>query len=579
MESSRWPQHSQPLVTLRAITSPEGLCCTLVTTPPLPAPSSQILSKSSSFSSPTLAFCVRKASRRFFCCSSSSSSSSFFCKSTRLALERGGGDGRCSEMMENHPLTCPEPPQWDHLEKSLPSTHSPSGEELGSSQVFWESQGTGRILGPLKRQQQMLLPVPGSQGHFQQLVLTEDEKKLLLKEGVTLPTQLPLTKYEERVLKKIRRKIRNKQSAQESRKKKKEYIDGLESRMLACTAQNQELQRKVLHLEKQNSSLLEQLKKLQAMVVQSSNKAAQTGTCLAVRGASKAWEMVSSLPLNPLPSAVPWHGSSQLCVLLPGTREPQGSVPCPSPQRGASGGLSVCPTPSPHHRVCQSPVLHRATEPPEQSVPLSPSSRDPGSLPRPPALWTWPMAVAGPRCTWRVSGDSAIPVLLLSSWGQCQPCPSPVPSGAVPTLSCSCPLRGSASPVLLLSPRGQCQPCPSPVPSGDSAQPCPAPVPLGGSANPVLLLSPWGQCQPCPAPVPSGGSASPVLLLSPWGQCQPCPSPVPSGAVPTLSFSCPPGGSASPVLLLSPLLSLCPCPQLPAAASPAPRSSVTSRLP
>ncbi|XP_057277184.1 cyclic AMP-responsive element-binding protein 3-like protein 3 isoform X2 [Pezoporus wallicus] len=131
------------------------------------------------------------------------------------------------------------------------------------------------------------LPVHSSllrqnQGQFQELVLTEDEKKLLAKEGVSLPTQLPLTKYEERVLKKIRRKIRNKQSAQESRKKKKEYIDGLESRMSACTAQNQELQRKVLHLEKQNSSLLEQLKKLQALVVQSSNKAAQTGTCVAV---------------------------------------------------------------------------------------------------------------------------------------------------------------------------------------------------------------------------------------------------------------------------------------------------------
>ncbi|XP_044803889.2 cyclic AMP-responsive element-binding protein 3-like protein 3 isoform X3 [Bubalus bubalis] len=121
---------------------------------------------------------------------------------------------------------------------------------------------------------------PGT-GHCQELVLTEDEKKLLAKEGITLPTQLPLTKYEERVLKKIRRKIRNKQSAQESRKKKKEYIDGLETRMSACTAQNQELQRKVLHLEKQNLSLLEQLKKLQAIVVQSTSKSAQTGTCIA----------------------------------------------------------------------------------------------------------------------------------------------------------------------------------------------------------------------------------------------------------------------------------------------------------
>ncbi|XP_049588235.1 cyclic AMP-responsive element-binding protein 3-like protein 3-A isoform X3 [Syngnathus scovelli] len=124
-------------------------------------------------------------------------------------------------------------------------------------------------------------PQPFQQS-IQELILNEDEQKLLAKEGVTLPSQLPLTKYEERILKKIRRKIRNKQSAQESRKKKKEYIDGLESRMAACSAHNQELQRKVSQLEKCNISLMEQLRRLQALVMNTSNKPAQTGTCVLV---------------------------------------------------------------------------------------------------------------------------------------------------------------------------------------------------------------------------------------------------------------------------------------------------------
>ncbi|CAG01357.1 unnamed protein product [Tetraodon nigroviridis] len=121
-----------------------------------------------------------------------------------------------------------------------------------------------------------------AQQSVQELILNEDEKKLLAKEGVTLPNQLPLTKSEERILKKIRRKIRNKQSAQESRKKKKEYIDGLESRMAACNSHNQELQRKVSQLEKCNMSLMEQLRRLQALVMNTSNKPAQTGTCVLV---------------------------------------------------------------------------------------------------------------------------------------------------------------------------------------------------------------------------------------------------------------------------------------------------------
>ena len=86
------PCHWPPL-TFLAMMRPEGLCWTLVTTPPFPAPSSEILSKSSSVSSPTLAVGVRKASSRFFCCSSSSSSSSFFWRSTKFALQRPQGQG------------------------------------------------------------------------------------------------------------------------------------------------------------------------------------------------------------------------------------------------------------------------------------------------------------------------------------------------------------------------------------------------------------------------------------------------------------------------------------------------------
>ncbi|KAJ8011655.1 hypothetical protein DPEC_G00060510 [Dallia pectoralis] len=122
----------------------------------------------------------------------------------------------------------------------------------------------------------------GSQQSLQELVLNEDEKKLLAKEGVHLPSQMPLTKHEERVLKKIRRKIRNKQSAQESRRKKREYVDSLEGRMEACSTHNLELQRKVHILEETNTSLLEQLARLQTLLPNVSSKPAQKGTCILI---------------------------------------------------------------------------------------------------------------------------------------------------------------------------------------------------------------------------------------------------------------------------------------------------------
>ncbi|XP_046377939.2 cyclic AMP-responsive element-binding protein 3-like protein 3 isoform X1 [Haliotis rufescens] len=125
-------------------------------------------------------------------------------------------------------------------------------------------------------------PEVTSSSKYPDLQLTEEEKDLLNREGVSLPSHLPLTKEEERALKSIRRKIRNKVSAKESRKRKMEYVDGLEQRVKLCTSENQNLHKKVNALEKQNVSLLTQLKKLQMMVTSKSGRPAQTTTCLAV---------------------------------------------------------------------------------------------------------------------------------------------------------------------------------------------------------------------------------------------------------------------------------------------------------
>lgn len=145
-----------------------------------------------------------------------------------------------------------------------------------------------------------LVPVPpAAMMPHQMLLLTEEEKRLLGQEGVCLPSYLPLTKAEERVLKKVRRKIRNKQSAQDSRRRKKEYIDGLESRVAACSAQNQELQKKVQELERHNVSLLTQLRQLQLLIAQTSSKAAQTSTCVLI--------LLFSLALIILPSFSPFR--------------------------------------------------------------------------------------------------------------------------------------------------------------------------------------------------------------------------------------------------------------------------------
>lgn len=104
---------------------------------------------------------------------------------------------------------------------------------------------------------------------------------------------------EERHLKRVRRKIKNKQSAAESRKRKKEYVDGLEKRVEKCTAQNLSYKKKIQNLEEENKwvvitwhnsfeiflffrSLLSQLRRLQALVSQYNPTKVQTGSFLMV---------------------------------------------------------------------------------------------------------------------------------------------------------------------------------------------------------------------------------------------------------------------------------------------------------
>ncbi|XP_062715736.1 uncharacterized protein LOC134291681 [Aedes albopictus] len=135
-------------------------------------------------------------------------------------------------------------------------------------------------------------------GGYQKLVLTTEEKRLLAKEGISLPTSYPLTKHEERELKRIRRKIRNKISAQDSRKRKKEYVDGLEERVKQCTEENQTLLKRIKILQSQNHDLMSQMKKIQSLLTKGTGKTTQPATCLMVLLLSMALVAVPNLKLG-----------------------------------------------------------------------------------------------------------------------------------------------------------------------------------------------------------------------------------------------------------------------------------------
>ncbi|KAH9281108.1 Cyclic AMP-responsive element-binding protein 3-like protein 1 [Echinococcus granulosus] len=140
---------------------------------------------------------------------------------------------------------------------------SGSGYGVDVNSDYTGGYGTGNSSAPY-RQQTIFQSSAGI------LVLTDEEKRTLLAEGYSIPTRLPLSKQEERNLKKIRRKIKNKISAQESRRKKKEYVESLEKRVEAYAQENADLKRRLDGLEGTNRSLLSQLRHLQQAVNKSS---------------------------------------------------------------------------------------------------------------------------------------------------------------------------------------------------------------------------------------------------------------------------------------------------------------------
>ncbi|PAA53837.1 hypothetical protein BOX15_Mlig016135g1, partial [Macrostomum lignano] len=116
------------------------------------------------------------------------------------------------------------------------------------------------------------------------LQLTAEERFTYASEGIPPPTGLPLSAHEEKALKRIRRKLKNKWSAQESRRRKKEYMESLEQRVDQYATENDSLRRRVDQLESSNRGLLAQLRQLQ----QTCANASATAAAAAAAAASSA---------------------------------------------------------------------------------------------------------------------------------------------------------------------------------------------------------------------------------------------------------------------------------------------------
>eukprot|EP00042_Codosiga_hollandica_P036962 m.287068 g.287068 ORF g.287068 m.287068 type:complete len:372 (+) comp55009_c0_seq1:108-1223(+) len=98
--------------------------------------------------------------------------------------------------------------------------------------------------------------------------ITPQDRAMLRAEGYDVPDDAILTKDQEKELRKLRRKIKNKLCAQDARRKKKAYLGGLETKVESSSTTNKALQARVKLLENENKSLMQQLMDLRRSIGQ-----------------------------------------------------------------------------------------------------------------------------------------------------------------------------------------------------------------------------------------------------------------------------------------------------------------------
>ena len=118
-----------------------------------------------------------------------------------------------------------------------------------------------------------------------QVKLTTEEIEALQLAGLPIPTTLPLTKVEQNALRDVRRKLKNKQAAMENRRRKKEYVTDLESKVAGYERAVSSFEERLKRVEREKQVLETELRNLRResrSEKDSRSVSVQTGACLMV---------------------------------------------------------------------------------------------------------------------------------------------------------------------------------------------------------------------------------------------------------------------------------------------------------